>query len=205
MIKRIIFDIDGTLINSIDFYPVILQALRNYGVDSPNKAQLFLENIKSYEEKYSTYDKKLYLDFFSKKLGINLDNNFLIYFFNELKKAVPQNTRNIYEILSNLSGYELVLLSNYFEESQRNRLEAMGINHFFTEYYGELKTKPCEEAYLSAAGVHKPNECVIIGDNKKLDIDIPQTLGFNTIYVNENGNIRSINNLSLSLIKKFDN
>ena len=78
MIKRIIFDIDGTLINSIDFYPVILQALRNYGVDSPNKAQLFLENIKSYEEKYSTYDKKLYLDFFSKKLGINLDNNFLI-------------------------------------------------------------------------------------------------------------------------------
>lgn len=45
-------------------------------------------------------------------------------------------------MLSSLGDYELVLLSNYFEESQRNRLTAMRINDYFSEYYGEKIIKP---------------------------------------------------------------
>lgn len=63
MIKRIIFDIDGTLITGIDFYQVISQALQNYGIDDSKKAQIFFDNIKEYEKQYSCYDKKLYLSF----------------------------------------------------------------------------------------------------------------------------------------------
>lgn len=108
------------------------------------------------------------------------------------------------KILSNLNDYELVLLSNFFEASQRNRLKEMGINDFFIEYYGESIIKPYNEAYQNAAGVHKPSECIIIGDNKLLDIDIPKKLGFNTIYVHKKGDIKHIDDLSLSLIKKIE-
>ena len=46
--------------------------------------------------------------------------------------------------------YELVLLSNYFEKSQRGRLEHIGIDKYFTEYYGEKICKPNRQAFLDA-------------------------------------------------------
>ena len=128
---------------------------------------------------------------------------FLIFFFDELKKAVPSNSKRIAAMLYRLNEYQLVLLSNYFEESQRNRLSIMGINKFFTEYYGEKIIKPNKEAYISASGIYKPNECLIIGDDKKLDIDIPRELGFNTIFINETGDIKSVEEITPMLIKKI--
>ena len=107
------------------------------------------------------------------------------------------------EMLYRLKNYELVLLSNYFEESQRNRLTNMGINHFFSEYYGEKIIKPNKEVYISSAGLYKPSECLIVGDNKMLDIDIPQGIGFNTLFVNSNGNIKSVEEITPKLIKKL--
>ena len=204
MIKRIIFDIDGTLITGINFYPVVLRTLQRYGINDVSKAQTFINNIKQYENTYGYYAKNEYLSFFSEKLGVHLDDAFLNYFFDELKTAVPPDNRRLYEILASLKGYELVLLSNYFEESQRNRLRTMGINDFFTEYHGEKRVKPHIEAYLSAAGPYKPSECLIIGDDKELDINIPSRLGFNTLYVHADGDIKHINDLSLEMIKRIE-
>ena len=204
MIKRIIFDIDGTIITGIDFYPAICKALQNYGINDMSKAEVFVNNIIEYNKTHSSYERKQYLSFFSDKLGVNLDDNFLSLFFAELKKAVPNDSKRIFDILSSLRDYELVILSNYFEESQRNRLKAMVINDFFTEYHGEKIIKPYSEAYLGAAGPHKPSECIIVGDDKELDIDIPKKMGFNTIWVHREGDISHINELSADLIKKIE-
>ena len=203
MIKRIIFDIDGTLITGVDFLPYISNALKRYGIADLKKTEQFLLNIKEYEKRYKCYDRDLYLNFFSEKLGIKLNYDFLEIFFQELQKAIPKNSEKIKEILSKLSNYDLVLLSNYFEESQRNRLTAMGINDYFSEYYGEKIIKPHKLAYISAKGIYKPSECLIIGDDKKLDIVVPNSLGFKTIHINENSYIKTVEDLSLNLIKKL--
>lgn len=203
MIKRIIFDIDGTLITGVNFKCAIMNALRKYGVNDLEKVNCFLVNIEEYENTYGFYDRDLYLDFFSEKLNIRLDYMFLNLFFNELKKLVPADSSKIKTMLMNLSDYDLVLLSNYFEESQRNRLRAMGINDFFYEYYGEKSAKPNLSSYKSAQGNYLSSECLIIGDNKKLDIDIPNSLGFKTVYVNNDGDIDSVEKLSVQLIKKL--
>ena len=63
--------------------------------------------------------------------------------------------------------------------------------------------KPNELAYRQAQGIYQPSECVIVGDDKRLDIDVPKSLGFKTIYVNENGDIKRVEELSLRLIKKL--
>lgn len=203
MVKRIIFDIDGTLITGVNFSCYVTNALKKYSINDLEKTKIFLSNIKEYENIHNTYNRDLYLDFFSDKLGIKLDYSFLEIFFEELKYAVPKNNEGIKTMLESLNDYELVLLSNYFEESQRNRLTTMGINNFFSEYYGERIIKPNELAYIESCGIYKPYECVIVGDDKKLDIDIPKSLGFNTIYVNKDGDIKTVEELSLKLIKKF--
>lgn len=203
MIKRIIFDIDGTLITGVDFSSYVANTLKKYGIEDIEKTKQFLLNIKEYEKTYNSYDKNLYLKFFGDKLGCELDNNFLEIFFQELRKAIPENTEKIKSMLAAMNEYELVLLSNYFEESQRNRLTAMGINDYFSEYYGESIIKPNELAYRQAQGIYQPSECVIVGDDKRLDIDVPKSLGFKTIYVNENGDIKRVEELSPRLIKKL--
>lgn len=203
MIKRIIFDIDGTLITGVDFSSYVANTLKKYGIEDIEKTKQFLLNIKEYEKTYNSYDRNLYLKFFGDKLGCELDNHFLEIFFQELRKAIPENAEKIKSMLAAMNEYELVLLSNYFEESQRNRLTAMGINDYFSEYYGESIIKPNELVYRQAQGIYQPSECVIVGDDKRLDIDIPKSLGFKTIYVNENGDIKRVEELSPRLIKKL--
>lgn len=83
--------------------------------------------------------------------------------------------------------YELTILTNYFSLSQRNRLNNMGIGHFFLEYYGERKLKPHKEAFIEACGPYKPSQCVMIGDDYLLDILGAKRAGLNTIFVNSKG------------------
>ena len=204
MIKRIIFDIDGTLIKGVNFKQYVSNALKQYGIDDIEQTSKFIANIKTYEEKYSSYNRALYLAHFSNVLGVKLNSDFLEIFFNELKNAVPKNSSKVKDMLDSLSDYELVLLSNYFEESQRNRLTTMGINDYFTEYYGEKIIKPNIEVYNQAKGIYIPQECIIVGDDKILDIEIPQSLGFKTIYVNETGNVKTVEEITPQLVKKYN-
>ena len=46
MIKRIIFDIDGTLITGVDFSSYVANTLKKYGIEDLEKTKQFLLNIK---------------------------------------------------------------------------------------------------------------------------------------------------------------
>ena len=56
MIKRIIFDIDGTLITGVDFSSYVANTLKKYGIEDIEKTKQFLLNIKEYEKTYNSYD-----------------------------------------------------------------------------------------------------------------------------------------------------
>jgi len=205
LIKRIIFDIDGTLITGVNFTPFIEEALKKYGVtDYSSKALIYAKNILSYEEAYNRYDIDLYLSFFSEKLGVDLDNNFFHLLTEELKGAISKEGPTIKKMLSNLQDYELVLLSNFFEEIQRNKLKSMGINDYFSEYYGEKLIKPNERVYMDAIGRCKPSECVMVGDNKALDVEAAEKAGLQTIWVHPLGDVKSVTEISPALIRKLE-
>ncbi len=103
IIKRIIFDIDGTLIRDVDFKPFIIETFKNYGIEDLDKAHLFASNIDKYEKYYNCYDKDLYLNYFSNITGIKLDYNFLRILFQEVKKAIPNNSVPIRRMLATLN------------------------------------------------------------------------------------------------------
>lgn len=204
MIKRLIFDIDNTIITGVDFKIHIEKALREYGINDLEKLKIYLNNIKEYEKCHKSYEKDSYLSFFSKKLDVSLNEDFLRLLFSNLKNAVPKDNKKVESLIRSLyNNYELVLLSNYFEESQRNRLESMNINKFFSEYYGESIIKPNKETYFQAAGKNRPSECIMIGDDIELDINVPKSLGFNTIYINKkNGDIERLTDIKEKILIK---
>lgn len=185
MIKRLIFDVDGTLITGVNFISSIEATLKKLGIYSLENVKLFLEAISSYETRFNNYNKKDYTKYFGEVLNVELDDRFLYVFFEELKKCVPLKNRKLKETLQALSEkYELVLLTNYFKESQLNRLNTMGLDGLFLDCYGEELIKPNDEIYIKACGNHNPSECVMIGDDLCLDIEKSQSLGINTIWVN---------------------
>ena len=185
MIKRLIFDVDGTLLVNVDFKPFIVNTLKEINVYSKKHLEGFLEALYSYEANHTSYVETDYVKWIENHMGCELPNNFLDIFFKNLEDAIPEYNVNLVNTIKELSmKYELVLLTNYFSSSQVSRLNNAGIGKYFTEYYGEKVIKPYKEAYISACGTHKPSECVMIGDNPYLDIICAKNEGLNTILVN---------------------
>lgn len=132
-----------------------------------------------------------------------LPMNFLDVLFENLKTAIPQKNQKLIDSISELSKkYELVLLTNYFGQTQLNRLNNMGIGEFFSEYYGENLNKPNFDAYIQACGNNKPDECVMIGDDIHLDIEGAKKAGLHTIFVNSK-NI-SLDNIDTVVVDKVE-
>lgn len=214
MIKRLIFDVDGTLIPGVKFDRAIKQSLIDYGVYSEKNMKNMNDAMDEYDVVYDSYTKKDYIDFLSKKTGLALQEYFLeIHFKNlEIYSVLPRNDKLIKTIEELSKKYELILLSNYFEEAQRKRLEAMGINKYFSEYYGEKISKPDKKAFLEAIGKCKPKECIMIGDNIDLDIKAALSINMNTIWVNNNKmkteiktkEIKNVTEINDELVNSFE-
>lgn len=185
MIKRLIFDVDGTLIQGVDFILSVSKTLKKMGCYSEENVKLFFNGINTYEQLYDNYNLIDYTQHMENAINKKLPENFVQTFFDELKTCIPPRNELLIDTIHKLSQqYELVLLTNYFAQSQLNRLNNMGIGKYFSECYGEKIIKPNKQAYLSACGNRKPNECVMIGDDIYLDITRAKQEGLNTIFVN---------------------
>lgn len=214
MIKRLIFDVDGTLITGIDFVSSIERSLKRINLYSPKNIEKFLEAIKIYESKYNNYNVSDYLYHLGSYLGTKLNDDFLNIFFDELKYCIPKENKNLVNTIEKLSKkYELVLLTNYFKESQLNRLNNMNIGKYFIECHGEKLIKPNKMAYIKACGKNKPDECIMIGDNLDLDIKNAQRFGLNAIYINYKNTlideeiiiVNQVEDITIELIETIEN
>lgn len=185
MIKRLIFDVDGTLIQGVNFILSVSKTLKKMGCYSEENVKLFFNGINTYEQLYDNYNLIDYTQHMGNAINKKLPENFVQTFFDELKTCISPRNELLIDTIHKLSQqYELVLLTNYFAQSQLNRLNNMGIGKYFSECYGEKIIKPNKQAYLSACGNRKPNECVMIGDDIYLDITRAKQEGLNTIFVN---------------------
>lgn len=199
MIKRLIFDVDGTLIAGAKFFSsidgtvitgnairiAIKRALEKLNLYSEENMDKFLKAIDEYEEQFDNYNKKDYIHFFEAVLNAKLDETFIDILFEAISHCIPEENEKLTNTLTELSKrYELVILTNYFSKSQITRLNNMGIGHFFTECHGEKLIKPHLNSYINACGKNKPEECVMIGDDFKLDVENAKKAGLNAIWVN---------------------
>lgn len=184
MIKRLIFDLDNTLIKWKDDYTYPLQkVMAEYNIKIDYH---IIDNIiENLEKKHETLTREKLLNDINEECNLNLDISFvdklIIY-----QKDLAEVDKEIIETLEYLSSkYELVLLTNWFKETQIGRLEKAKILKYFKEIYGpeDSKIKPNKESFYKALNGRKEEECIMIGDNEIVDIKGAENVGIKTIQV----------------------
>ena len=184
MVKKLIFDLDNTLIIWKDEYVQALKdTLKKYNINEDTNYVNDL--IDGYEEYYDKYDKENMLKHINnhvkEKLSMECMNDFL-----EAIGYMSEPNEDVIDTLEYLSKkYELVVLTNWFKVPQTNRLKTAKIDKYFKEIYGgEDYIKPLKEAFLQAAGNTPVEECVMIGDTYNLDIMGAHNAGMRPIFMN---------------------
>lgn len=184
MIKRIIFDLDNTIMIWKDNYINALKdTLLYFKVDIKYLDDInnIIENL---ENKYDRISKEVLLDDINNDLELNLNIDFVDYLFKK-QSLLCDISSDVCDTLKYLSSkYSLAVLTNYFKEVQEERLRCANILKYFDDVYGgELFIKPDSKAFLNATSNYKVDECLMIGDNIRVDIDGARKLGFKVIAV----------------------
>lgn len=191
MIKRLIFDVDDTLIAWKEEYWNTLKEVfeklnMEYSEDLRNKIILAVD---TYENKYDHYEKQTMLEHINAVANTKFDMNFLNTVLEYFGNCVPKKDEKLVSMLDYLSKkYNLVILTNWFEEEQRLRLENFGIRKFFTKIFASesFKVKPNKESFIVAMENDMPEECIMIGDSFKKDVQGAISAGMKAIYLNPN-------------------
>ena len=189
MIKRVIFDLDDTLIPwDNNYFKDFIPVMKEYGViDSKEDILKFIKAIDNYEKFNNIYDDKIFIEYINEMLNKNISKDFYdklnVFFQTCIPKEIDKNVLETLEYLKD--KYELVVLTNFFEELQVKRLENYGIKKYFIDIIGGNKyIKPHKGSYLMACGEHAPSECVMIGDNYINDVEGATQNGLQAIYLN---------------------
>lgn len=186
MIKKIIFDLDNTLIMWKDEYlEALKKTLKKY--NNKEDANDINDLIDNYETKYDSYNKEIFLNHINKSIKEKINMEFIEEFFHNIGFMAEQN-EEVIDVLEYLSKkYELIVLTNWFTIPQKNRLKTAKIDKYFKEVIGAEQTrKPFKESFLNACGKEKPEECIMIGDNYEIDILGAHNAGLKTIFLNQN-------------------
>lgn len=210
MIKRIIFDVDNTLImwKEIYDYNNIKHSLEEFGINNDDKTiSEISQAVQSYEKCHEYFNKEKMAKYIKTQTNINIDVNFINIWTNNLAiYGVPKEPeKGLIETLEYLKQkYELVILTNWFGQCQLNRIKNIGIDKYFSKIYcaETVKMKPSKESFLSAIGNNKPEECAMVGDDLNKDILGAINAGLKGIWIN-NQNIEKIKGFDYIEISKI--
>ena len=191
MLKRIIFDVDNTLIKWKSIYDKTYEyALDELGIKyTREELNKVIEASNTYENYYDYFDKENMSKLVSKFSNLNIPNTFVDVWMKYLSDCYDEDDKKVLDTLKYLSNkYELVILSNWFSYSQIKRLKALGMDKYFKEmiFTDTVKNKPNKEAFIKAIGTNKPNECIMIGDNLEIDIMGALNAGLEAILFDPN-------------------
>ena len=202
MIKRIIFDLDDTLIPwTKKYYWGLTKIAKKHGIKIKLKELSKLaDSIDVYEKEYPNFKRDNVKQMVSRISGIDLTDELLDVLIDWVGTCTPKRKdKKLIETLEYLSSkYDLIVLTNFFTVAQEERLNRFGIRQYFKEVYGaDDHSKPNKEAYIMAANKTKLNECLFVGDNLLNDYEKPLELGMEAIWLTkEKTDKRSIKNIN---------
>lgn len=190
MIKRVIFDIDNTLMPWRDeYFNEIFEVLKELKIECSNDDFNKIKKAMSeYENVYYSFNKENMINYINEYTGKKYPKEFMDKIIEKWANCVPEKIEDsILVTLEKLSKkYEMVCLTDWFKNQQIKRLEKTNILKYFQEIYAaeNTKRKPFKEAFMQAIGENKPEECIMIGDSFARDIEGALKAGLQAIYYN---------------------
>ena len=210
MIKRVIFDIDNTLIPwKEEYYNEINEVLDSLNIkhtqEDYNKIK---EAFSEYENEYYMFDRKLMLEYINRYTQKQYPEEFIYGCTKRWADCVPQKLdKSVIDMLEYLKNkYQMVILTDWYADQQIERLKKLGILKYFSKVYSaeKVKRKPFKEAFLQAIENNKPEECIMIGDNFERDIKGALNAGLKAIYYDPKNNMVKEKNNKYYTISKLD-
>lgn len=203
-INAVLFDLDDTLVNSKKAeYNAICQFKKLYSEFNKVEDIDFAKTwIKITMEIYEKYHNGI-ISFEELRIGRmqGLFDNYSINISDEDAKIKFRDYQNIYEknwilfddakeVLENLKDrYKLVILSNGDGKQQRKKIEYTGLNKYFSDIVISSEvgySKPKKEIFEIACKMinSNPENCIMVGDKYKVDIEGSLKAGIHGIWVN---------------------
>ena len=205
MIKRIIFDLDNTLIipNYYDMQKYLKETFyENYDSIMKNVNKVLF----SYEQEFDRYEKIELHKYINNHCKINMtkeDFEGLLDTTINIPQQDFSESKNILRYLKS-KGYEIVILTNWFKDIQYKKLKIAGLSEYVDELYsGDMFLKPSRESFENALGNNKTEECIMIGDNFNTDILGAMKYGIKAIYLNKNKEDIEKNIIQITNIKEL--
>ncbi len=202
MIKAVIFDLDDTLYDEIDYcrsgFHAVSEFLSNLTKTIPTKS-IFEILWKEFIEGNRTRTFNTALD----KIRMPYDEKLIAELINVYRTHIPQITlpQDSRDVLEQLSQkYILAMLTDGFLPTQKLKVQALGIEKFFkyivyTEELGRDYWKPSPagfEEILRTLELKSENS-VYVADNEKKDFIAPNKLGFLTVRLIRPASLHNVN------------
>lgn len=204
MIRAVVFDFDGTLVDFINSDVSALKRIHQLTGSSVNEdvfVDTAIREIIAFHELVNR-DKvdplqmhKYRLSNTFKQLGIVWNEGYVDHYRAELLRETKPY-KGTHDILVYLRDRVLLgLISNAYDAiEQRKRIEVSGLADFFEQVIiaGEVGlAKPDPDIFILMSrklGVN-PAECLFIGDSIKYDISGAKRAGMQTVLINGKGNL----------------
>jgi len=211
MITTVVFDLDDTLYDEIEYCKSGFAAVAEFLANLPEAAAADTPTAPAFAETrriFATFWKQFTAGNRTKtfnaaldKLGINYDDNLIgelveVYRNHVPKIALPQDSKDVLCQLN--TKYTLALLTDGFLPAQRLKVQALGMEKYFkcvvyTEQLGRNCWKPSPAGFEKLTQIFKatPENMAYVADNEKKDFIAPNKLGFLTIQIIRSGGIHT--------------
>ena len=191
--KVVCFDLDDTLYKEIDFLKSAFKEIVEYGVKCSGRQDLRADDL--YDGMLGKYfSKEDAFDYLITSVGTHLDKATLLSLY---RNHVPQITlsEGAIELLTEIKGkgYDIGIITDGRSVQQRNKIKALGLdkiisegNIIISEEFGSEKPSSQNYSYF-VDRYSNAAEYIYIGDNIKKDFIAPNTLGWKTVCLKDDG------------------
>ena len=161
--------------------------LRSLRVDPLPHFNFFWSIVTYFLTLHNIYKKAWLANYVNNQCGTNLGIDFVERLIIEQGNCYEKDNELISVIKYLKDKYDLVVLSNWFTETQKLRLNGVGILDYFTFVSGgdERILKPDTKAFDIALDGYSKEECLMVGDSLNHDIIPASKIGMPCIWISK--------------------
>ncbi len=185
--KVVVFDLEDTLYQEIDFLKSGYHAVADYLAKSFGILDLFVEMMEAYQAGEKDVFKKV-LDHHH----LNIDKSELTDVYRYHIPQIHLDSKVRYVLEQFQGRYHLAIITDGRPRTKRNIINALRLSEFFewsdvyiSEEVGHLKTAPY--SFEKIMERYPDCEYIYVGDNPAKDFIVPNKLGWLTVCLLDNG------------------